>query len=223
MEEDTAFVIWTTTPWTLPANQGIAVNPTFTYVLVEADGRKFVVAKDLMETVQQAIGWETVTVLKEFAGQEMEYMTATHPFYDRESLVILGDHVTLMQGTGLVHTAPGHGKMTILQEIVTNYLLFSLLILKVYLLMKRLDLKGSFMTKQNPMITDLLQEKGALLKLDFFTHSYPHDWRTKNLSFIVQHHNGLLRSMISAKTFLMKWKKLIDHSMGKNTSLQYGT
>ncbi|HBR81808.1 MAG TPA: isoleucine--tRNA ligase, partial [Enterococcus sp.] len=91
LDEDTACVIWTTTPWTLPANQGIAVNPKFTYLLVEADGRKFVVAKDLLETVQTEIGWENVTVLKEFAGQEMEYMTASHPFYDRESLVILGD------------------------------------------------------------------------------------------------------------------------------------
>ena len=83
----------------ITANQGIAVNPSYTYVLVEADGRKFVVAKDLLETVQSEIGWENVSVLKEFSGQEMEYMTAWHPFYDRESLVILGDHVTLDAGS----------------------------------------------------------------------------------------------------------------------------
>lgn len=179
LEEDTAFVIWTTTPWTLPANQGIAVNPTFTYVLVEADGRKFVVAKDLMETVQQAIGWETVTVLKEFAGQEMEYMTATHPFYDRESLVILGDHVTLDAGTGLVHTAPGHGEDDYIAGNRYKLPVVSPVDSKGVFTDEVPGFEGIFYDKANPMITDLLQEKGALLKLDFFTHSYPHDWRTK--------------------------------------------
>lgn len=179
LEEDTAFVIWTTTPWTLPANQGIAVNPTFTYVLVEADGRKFVVAKDLMETVQQAIGWETVAVLKEFAGQEMEYMTATHPFYDRESLVILGDHVTLDAGTGLVHTAPGHGEDDYIAGNRYKLPVVSPVDSKGVFTDEAPGFEGIFYDKANPMITDLLQEKGALLKLDFFTHSYPHDWRTK--------------------------------------------
>ncbi|WP_142432951.1 isoleucine-tRNA ligase [Enterococcus sp. DIV1368b] len=179
LEEDTAFVIWTTTPWTLPANQGIAVNPTFTYVLVEADGRKFVVAKDLMETVQQAIGWETVVVLKEFAGQEMEYMTATHPFYERESLVILGDHVTLDAGTGLVHTAPGHGEDDYIAGNRYNLPVVSPVDSKGVFTDEAPGFEGIFYDKANPMITDLLQEKGALLKLDFFTHSYPHDWRTK--------------------------------------------
>jgi len=179
LDEDTAFVIWTTTPWTLPANQGIAVNPTFTYVLVEADGRKFVVAKDLMETVQQAIGWETVTVLKEFAGQEMEYMTATHPFYDRESLVILGDHVTLDAGTGLVHTAPGHGEDDYIAGNRYKLPVVSPVDSKGVFTDEAPGFEGIFYDKANPMITNLLQEKGALLKLDFFTHSYPHDWRTK--------------------------------------------
>lgn len=179
LEEDTAFVIWTTTPWTLPANQGIAVNPTFTYVLVEADGRKFVVAKDLMETVQQAIGWETVVVLKEFAGQEMEYMTASHPFYDRESLVILGDHVTLDAGTGLVHTAPGHGEDDYIAGNRYKLPVVSPVDSKGVFTDEAPGFEGIFYDKANPMITDLLQEKGALLKLDFFTHSYPHDWRTK--------------------------------------------
>lgn len=179
LDEDTAFVIWTTTPWTLPANQGIAVNPTFTYVLVEADGRKFVVAKDLMETVQQAIGWETVAVLKEFAGQEMEYMTATHPFYDRESLVILGDHVTLDAGTGLVHTAPGHGEDDYIAGNRYKLPVVSPVDSKGVFTDEAPGFEGIFYDKANPMITDLLQEKGALLKLDFFTHSYPHDWRTK--------------------------------------------
>lgn len=179
LDEDTAFVIWTTTPWTLPANQGIAVNPKFTYVLVEADGRKFVVAKDLLETVQTEIGWENVTVLKEFAGQEMEYMTASHPFYDRESLVILGDHVTLDAGTGLVHTAPGHGEDDYIAGSKYKLSVVSPVDSKGLFTEEAPGFEGIFYDKANPMITDLLKEKGTLLKLDFFTHSYPHDWRTK--------------------------------------------
>src|SRR5699024_7706708 len=95
--------------WTLPANLGISVHADFNYSEIEADGRKFIVATDLLETVRNEIGWESVTTLREFKGAEMEYMTAQHPFYDRESLVMVGDHVTLEAGTGLVHTAPGHG------------------------------------------------------------------------------------------------------------------
>lgn len=179
LDEDTAFVIWTTTPWTLPANQGIAVNPTYTYVLIEADGRKFVVAKDLLEKVQTEIGWSDVQVLKEIAGQEMEYMTAWHPFYERESLVILGDHVTLDAGTGLVHTAPGHGEDDYIAGNRYKLPVVSPVDSKGVYTEEAPGFEGVFYDKANPMITDLLQEKGALLKLDFFTHSYPHDWRTK--------------------------------------------
>lgn len=179
LDEDTAFVIWTTTPWTLPANQGIAVNPTYTYVLIEADGRKFVVAKDLLEKVQTEIGWSDVQVLKEIAGLEMEYMTAWHPFYERESLVILGDHVTLDAGTGLVHTAPGHGEDDYIAGNRYKLPVVSPVDSKGVYTEEAPGFEGVFYDKANPMITDLLQEKGALLKLDFFTHSYPHDWRTK--------------------------------------------
>lgn len=179
LDEDAAFVIWTTTPWTLPANQGIAVNPHYTYVVVQADGRKFVVAKDLLEKVQTEIGWTDVQVLKEIVGQEMEYMTARHPFYDRESLVILGDHVTLDAGTGLVHTAPGHGEDDYIAGNKYKLPVVSPVDSKGIYTEEAPGFEGIFYDKANPMITELLKEKEALLKLDFFTHSYPHDWRTK--------------------------------------------
>jgi isoleucyl-tRNA synthetase len=179
LSDDTAFVIWTTTPWTLPANQGIAVNPAYTYVVVEADGRKFVVAKDLLETVKEAIGWESAEIIQEISGQEMENMTAQHPFYDRESKVILGDHVTLEAGTGLVHTAPGHGEDDYIAGKKYNLEVLSPVDSKGVFTDEAPGFEGIFYDKANPMITDLLAEKGALLKLDFFTHSYPHDWRTK--------------------------------------------
>ncbi|MGX7174330.1 isoleucine--tRNA ligase [Enterococcus ratti] len=179
LDEDAAFVIWTTTPWTLPANQGIAVNPHYTYVVVQADGRKFVVAKDLLEKVQTEIGWTDVQILKEIVGQEMEYMTARHPFYDRESLVILGDHVTLDAGTGLVHTAPGHGEDDYIAGNKYKLPVVSPVDSKGIYTEEAPGFEGIFYDKANPMITELLKEKEALLKLDFFTHSYPHDWRTK--------------------------------------------
>lgn len=179
LNEETAFVIWTTTPWTLPANLGISVNPEYTYVHVEADGRKFVVAKDLLETVQKEIGWETVTVLQELAGDQFENMTAQHPFYDRTSLVMLGDHVTLDAGTGLVHTAPGHGEDDYIVSRRYGLEVISPVDNRGCFTDEAPGFEGIFYDKANPMITDLLKEKGALLKLDFFTHSYPHDWRTK--------------------------------------------
>ena len=179
LDNETAFVIWTTTPWTLPANLGISVNPDFTYVEVKADGRKFVIAKDLLATVKEAIGWEEVEVLREFSGEKLDRMTAQHPFYDRTSLVMLGDHVTLDAGTGLVHTAPGHGEDDYIVSRKYDLPVISPVDSRGVFTDEAAGFEGIFYDKANPMITELLEEKGALLKLDFFTHSYPHDWRTK--------------------------------------------
>ena len=179
LDNETAFVIWTTTPWTLPANLGISVNPDFTYVEVKGDGRKFVIAKDLLATVKEAIGWEEVEVLREFSGEKLDRMTAQHPFYDRTSLVMLGDHVTLDAGTGLVHTAPGHGEDDYIVSRKYDLPVISPVDSRGVFTDEAPGFEGIFYDKANPMITELLEEKGALLKLDFFTHSYPHDWRTK--------------------------------------------
>lgn len=179
LDNETAFVIWTTTPWTLPANLGISVNPDFTYVEVKADGRKFVIAKDLLATVKEAIGWEEVEVLREFSGEKLDRMTAQHPFYDRTSLVMLGDHVTLDAGTGLVHTAPGHGEDDYIVSRKYDLPVISPVDSRGVFTDEAPGFEGVFYDKANPMITELLEEKGVLLKLDFFTHSYPHDWRTK--------------------------------------------
>ncbi|MCD5028273.1 isoleucine--tRNA ligase [Enterococcus asini] len=179
LDQDTSLIIWTTTPWTIPANLGISVNPGFTYVQIEADGQKYVVAKDLLDTVKEAIGWADVRVLKEFPGTAMENMTAQHPFYDRTSLVMVGDHVTLDAGTGLVHTAPGHGEDDYIIGKKYGLDILSPVDSRGVFTEEAPGFEGIFYDKANPMITDLLKEKGALLKLDFFTHSYPHDWRTK--------------------------------------------
>lgn len=181
LDTDTSFVIWTTTPWTLPANLGIAVNSSYQYSVVNVYGKKYVVAKDLLANVAQAIGWEEseIELVKDISGKEMEYMTAQHPFYDRTSLVMLGDHVTLEAGTGLVHTAPGHGEDDYIVGRKYGLDVLSPVNDRGIFTSEAPGFEGIFYDKANPMITALLDEKDALLKLDFFVHSYPHDWRTK--------------------------------------------
>ena len=140
---------------------------------------KELIAKDLLATVKEAVGWEEVEVLREFSGEKLDRMTAQHPFYDRTSLVMLGDHVTLDAGTGLVHTAPGHGEDDYIVSRKYDLPVISPVDSRGVFTDEAPGFEGIFYDKANPMITELLEEKGALLKLDFFTHSYPHDWRTK--------------------------------------------
>lgn len=179
LEEDTSFIIWTTTPWTLPSNMAIAVHPDHQYSVVKADGRKFVVASKLIESVGKTLDWEDVVIEKEIQGKELEYVTAQHPFYDRTSLLILGDHVTLEDGTGLVHTAPGHGDDDYIVGNKYKLEVLSPVDGRGYFTEEAPGLEGIFYDEANIKVTDWLKENNALLKLDFFTHSYPHDWRTK--------------------------------------------
>ncbi|MDU5335665.1 isoleucine--tRNA ligase [Enterococcus sp.] len=179
LDTDTSFIIWTTTPWTLPANQAISVNKDYVYVVVEEAGQKYVIAKDLLDSVSKELDWSEPKVLKEVQGRDLEYMTAQHPFYDRESLVILGDHVTLEAGTGVVHTAPAHGEDDYFAWKKYRNDIISPVDDRGVMTSEAPGFEGVFYDKVNAMVTDLLKEKGALLKLEFFMHSYPHDWRTK--------------------------------------------
>ncbi len=179
LEEGTQIVIWTTTPWTIPANLAIAVHASLDYVIVQTEDKKYVVAKDLLESVAKEVGWEEYSVVQTVRGAELEYVKAKHPLYDRESLVILGDHVTTETGTGCVHTAPGHGEDDFL--VGKQYGLDVLCPVddKGVMTEEAPGFEGLFYDQANKPITDKLEEAGALLKLSFFTHSYPHDWRTK--------------------------------------------
>ena len=103
-------LIWTTTPWTIPANLAIAFHPSISTSAVEVAGDVYIVAKDLLAATAEACGWQDAAVLAEFAGRELDRTVFRHPFLERDSIGILGDHVTLEQGTGAVHTAPGHGQ-----------------------------------------------------------------------------------------------------------------
>ncbi len=176
--------IWTTTPWTIPANLGVAVNPELTYAVVEvASAQPFkylVIAKDLCDRMADVLGSE-LTVKAELKGADLEHSTYRHPLFDRQSSILIGgDYVTTESGTGLVHTAPGHGEEDF--KVGQRYGLPVLC---------PVDEKGD-MTEEagpfvglnvlkdaNPAVIEALEKAGALLKQEPYVHKYPYDWRTK--------------------------------------------
>lgn len=179
-----AFVIWTTTPWTLPANQAVALNPELPYVIVKVSlhntpFQALVVNESLLETCMARFGLEEFTVLGRFQGAEAEHLQLQHPFYDRQVPVVIGGHVTVDAGTGAVHTAPAHG--------MDDYHLG----LRYKLPLKApVDDHGKFyddcelvagqhVFKANDAIIQILQDRKALVFSESINHSYPHCWRHK--------------------------------------------
>jgi isoleucyl-tRNA synthetase len=179
VSEDVEIVIWTTTPWTIPANLGISVHPDLTYVVVAANEKKYLIAEALLETVANEIGWENPSVVQKVPGKDLDKIVAEHPLYGRDSLVMLGEHVTTDAGTGCVHTAPGHGEDDFLVGKKYGLDVLSPVDDKGNMTAEAEGFEGLFYDEANKPITEKLQEAGALLKLSFITHSYPHDWRTK--------------------------------------------
>lgn len=176
---DTEIVIWTTTPWTIPANLAISLHPELTYVVVAVNTNKYLIAEDLLESVTTEIGWENPEVVQKVTGKELENVVASHPLYDRDSLVILGEHVTTDAGTGCVHTAPGHGEDDFIVGQRYGLGVLNPVDDKGIMTKEAPGFEGLFYDEANKPITEKLKEAGALLKLTFITHSYPHDWRTK--------------------------------------------
>lgn len=175
-----AMVIWTTTPWTLPANRAVAIHPDFDYQLVEVDGQGYILAADMVESVMARVGVKHWAVLGSVKGNAMEQLRFCHPFMEFDVPVILGQHVTLDVGTGVVHTAPGHGP--------DDYVIGQQYGLEVanpvspdgYYIPGTLPaLDGLQVFKANDVVIDLLRDRGALLHEEKFQHSYPHCWRHK--------------------------------------------
>jgi len=180
LDQTPTFMIWTTTPWTLPANLAIAVNEQFTYALVEVDGNVTVLAKDLVEKVTQLGGAESVNVLGETMGKNLVGLQYRHPFCDRTGPVVSADYVTLEDGTGLVHTAPGHGE--------DDYNTGRRVGLEIYCPVREDGtyddtvpdwLAGKLIWDANDEIVGHLRKSGHLFHDHEFDHSYPHDWRSK--------------------------------------------
>ncbi|ACV61975.1 isoleucyl-tRNA synthetase [Desulfofarcimen acetoxidans DSM 771] len=180
--ENTYLVIWTTTPWTIPGNVAISLHPEYFYVLVQIGEVKYIVAKELLASFLELLGAQG-TVLQEFAGAELERVVCRHPLLDRDSLVILGEHVTLEQGTGCVHTAPGHGQEDF--EAAKKYGLpvISPVNGKGVFTDEGGIFSGQFYLKANQSVLDALTERGHLLFQAEIDHQYPHCWRCKSSIF----------------------------------------
>jgi isoleucyl-tRNA synthetase len=177
--EAVALPIWTTTPWTLPANQGVALNPDFDYLLVQLGDERIVLAEGMLDDALRRWEIDDYTVVGRTTGGALERVMLQHPFYHRQVPIVLGDHVTLEAGTGAVHTAPGHG-------------------LEDYVVGQRYGLpidnpvggngcflpgtplfEGEHVLKANPHVIEVLEQHDALIRADRFTHSYPVCWRHK--------------------------------------------
>ena len=223
LPENTSVVIWTTTPWTLPANLAIAIHPRFEYVTVEKEGHHYLVAKELAETFIRECGWEEGATVsdKVYLGQALEGLKTRHPFIDRESPIVLAEYVTLESGTGCVHTAPGHG----LDDYQTG-LKYGL---EIYCpvdddgcyeddgqIIPELVGKSVLFTKgkcpANTAVLEIIGGNGSLLQLKRLKHQYPYCWRSKTPviframdQFFMQLDHGGIRQQVLKEIENVEW------------------
>ena len=217
------FVIWTTTPWTLPANLAICLNPLFTYGVFKTDKGNLIFLKSKAEELKETLGLSECELIKEFKGSEVELSKCKHPYYDKDSLIILGDYVSDDAGTGCVHIAPGHGLDDF--KVCLKYGIKPYCPVDEHGYMTKdagEELAGLFYGEANDKSIELLERNGALLKLIEITHSYPHDWRTGkplifratpqwfcSLSAIKQN----LLDEVEKVSYSPKWGKVRLHNM----------
>jgi isoleucyl-tRNA synthetase len=177
--KDAYLLIWTTTPWTLVANQAVSVNPHFTYLLIQSQGKKYVILEDLQPKLVEELNWKNTQVLATFKGSELEFLTYEHPLFKNPLPIINGEHVSNTEGSGLVHTAPGHGDDDYQVGLKYNLRVFCPVDGKGIYTKEARQYQGLFYEKANEIIINDLIKADLLVKQSKFTHSYPHDWRTK--------------------------------------------
>lgn len=178
--KEASCLIWTTTPWTLPANLAIAVHPDYEYSLIELDENVILLAKELIPTLLQKMNKISYNTLHTWKGKELEGIKCKHPFYDRESVIVCGEHVTLEQGTGCVHTAPGHGAEDYDMGLKYGLEIYSPVNDEGCFIDEIPEFSGMNVFEANPLIRNKLKDIGALIFEEKITHSYPHCWRCKN-------------------------------------------
>jgi isoleucyl-tRNA synthetase len=210
----TYFVIWTTTPWTLLANVAIALHPDADYVHVTGNnGEVYIMAKMLVDTAMNKIGVKDYKILKTVKGRELEGLEAKHPFIDRVSKVVLAPYVSMEDGTGCVHTAPGHGQ----EDYITGkrYKLHTLMPVNGRGIFDDTcgEFSGQHITKANKEIVEKLKSLNRLLHEEEVTHSYPHCWRCKkpiifratDQYFLKIDHNDMRKDMLKTISSKVKW------------------
>lgn len=182
-EKDTFIVIWTTTPWTLPGNMGITVGADFKYSIIDIGKEKVIIASELVEKVMTIAGIENYKTVQELEGKELEGVVCKHPFFDRDSRVVLGSDDTILveleTGTGAVHTAPGYGKEDYLCGLKNGLEIVVCVDGKGHQTNDAGPFAGQFYAKSDKMIINWLEENNLLLASQKVNHSYPHCWRCK--------------------------------------------
>ncbi len=178
-EDAFSFLIWTTTPWTLPGNLAVAVSSAIDYVFVRVDGNVYVFATALLETLKEKFGWDRVDIIRHIKGDELLGLTYRHPLYDRESPIVEGHHVTIESGTGLVHIAPGHGEDDFIIGKANDLEVLCPVDSRGHMTAESGRYEDMFIEKCSKAVIKDLEESGHLLRTEKITHAYPHDWRTK--------------------------------------------
>ncbi len=217
--KNVSIVIWTTTPWTLVSNLAVALHPEFDYAAVDIGQNSVIIVADaLLSQAMRKFGITDYTVIEKFKGGKLEGLKARHPFIDRESLVVLGDHVTLEAGTGAVHTAPGHGQEDYEVGLRYGLAIYAPVDHKARFTKEAGQFAGEHVHKANKGVIALLKEKNALLAEEKISHSYPHCWRCKHPVifrateqwFISMKTNELLKKTVEnvhAVTWVPGWGK----------------
>jgi len=201
------FVIWTTTPWTLPANLALAVNPDYEYAAIASDGDVFIIAGDLKEKL--SFGGDVLLTVK---GARLEGMHAEHPFISRQSKVIPGEFVTAAEGTGIVHIAPGHGEDDYEAGLKYGLDIYAPVDDRGRFTKVVPEFEGQFVFKANDSIIEMLKQKNALMGAEKITHSYPHCWRCKKPvifrateQWFISMHGNDLRQRCLSEIEKVKW------------------
>jgi isoleucyl-tRNA synthetase len=219
------FLIWTTTPWTIPGNLAIAVHPDEDYVLLQYGDEYYVLAQRLLEECLERFGWSGTSVAGRCKGAELEGLRALHPLFGRDSLIVTAGYVTLDTGTGCVHTAPGHGQEDYETGLRYGLEVYSPLDDQGRFLPEVEDFAGLNVFQADPEVIDKLERAGHLVARERVTHSYPHCWRCKKPVifrattqwFISMEENGLrskaLRAIDHEVTWIPEWGKLRIRNM----------
>jgi isoleucyl-tRNA synthetase len=176
---DGYILIWTTTPWTIPANQAVVVHPEFDYAIVEVNGDSYLMAARLAPVILESIGITNYKVFKTFKGSELKGLVFSHPTFDRESPLFMADHVTLEEGTGVVHTAPGHGMEDFYVGKAEGLDILCPVNEQGVFTHEGGRYEGLHVEDANPEVLKDLESEGALLEQNVIQHSYPHCWRCK--------------------------------------------
>ncbi len=174
-----SFVVWTTTPWTLPGNLAVCAGPEIDYVVAETNKGKFIFGKDLLEKLTSLLELEDIKVIAEYKGTDLKGLQYKHPLYDRVSPCILGDYVSTSDGSGLVHIAPGHGEDDFMVGKENGLEVLCPVDSKGVMTKEAGKYEGQYYEVCNQSVIEDMAACGALLKLVTINHSYPHDWRTK--------------------------------------------